>query len=767
MAHDSANIGFPVAARAGQQQSLTALGLALLALAMAACSGNTGTANQTATQSGFNIPTGTGSVSTKDATSSSTKDVKTGGADATTSQADTDQPGGDGLQPQDDAQAPQDDASQPQDDAAQPQDDADQPQDDANQPQDDAGPPQDDVDQPPADTAQPQGDAVTCQVDEDQDGACYCEGYDPKSPIEGCDCDDNNPNFSGTCPDCSVPGTPGCTCKAGAKPVSCYGGEPGWVGKGACVSGQHDCQGGYWQPCAGEVFPDPEKCDGKDNDCDGETDEGVKSTCGTCDLTCNEQKIGGGGPMSWNLNSENSTGLGLTPNGDVTLDASQISLNLKFIWIANSPNNTVSKVDCKTITEVGRFSVCPDPSRTSVDLEGNVWVACRGDGAVAKIIAEKKNCIDKNGNGVIETSTGSQPIGNDECVKFIVQPNKGSYARAAGVDKENHVWIGYWNSTSVVRLNKDTGATMEDIPLGCNPYGLVIDQQGIIWLQGAGCGGLIRVDPATKVVTKKEQLPALAYPSGAYGINVDNKGRIWVASGYSASCFDPKTLQWKVVNMQPWGGGRGIATANDGFVYPAVDGSGGAVKINGNVDPPQVVGFMKGAGGPVGAALDYDGFVWVVNQSGSSATKLDPKTMAAVGTVPVGSSPYTYSDMTGYTLNYFTAPKGQFTTVFFGGIGSNPITTNNPKQVWQSLSAEADLPAGTNLRIRLRAANTSTDLDAAKWSAPVDFPPETFPYDLSAAGIMGNLLQVEVQLLTKDKKLTPVLKSLSAKSKLM
>ncbi|MBI5611255.1 MAG: hypothetical protein HY902_20445 [Deltaproteobacteria bacterium] len=769
MAQDSAHTDFAVAVavcggaapawRTLVPSPLGVLTLLMVGLIAGGCSGNSGTAGQTANQSGFNIPNGTGTVANKDATSGGNKDTATAKPDATTTGADAGQPADDTVQPQDDAQQPQDDAEPPPEDGEQPQDDSEQPADDAEQPQEDA-------EQPQEDTQQPQGDAVTCDVDEDQDGACFCDGYDPSSPIEGCDCDDNNPNFSGTCPDCSVPGTPGCSCKFGVKPISCYGGEPGWVGKGACLSGQHVCQGGYWQPCAGEVFPDPEKCDGKDNDCDGETDEGVKSTCGTCDLTCNEQKIGGGGPMSWNLNSENSTGLGLTPNGDVTLDASQISLNLKFIWIANSPNNTVSKVDCKTVTEVGRFSVCPDPSRTSVDLEGNVWVACRGNGAVAKIIAEKKNCIDKNGNGVIETSTGNQPIGNDECVKFIAQPNKGSYARAAGVDKENHVWIGYWNSMSLVRLHKDTGATMEDIALGCSPYGLVIDQQGIIWLQGAGCGGLIRVDPATKVVTKKEQLPALAYPSGAYGINVDNKGRIWVASGNSASCFDPKTLQWKVVSMQ-WGGGRGIATANDGFVYPAVDGSGGAVKINGNVDPPQVVGFMKGAGGPVGAALDYDGFVWVVNQSGSSATKLDPKTMAAVGTVPVGSSPYTYSDMTGYTLNYFTAPKGQFTTVFFGGIGSNPITTNSPKQVWQSLSAEADLPAGTNLRIRLRAANTSLDLEAAKWSAPVDFPPETFPYDLSAAGIIGNLLQVEVQLLTKEKKLTPVLKSLSAKSKLM
>jgi streptogramin lyase len=604
----------------------------------------------------------------------------------------------------------------------------------------------------------PDSGEPACQVDDDNDD------YGLGCP-NGDDCDDMNPNFTVSCPDCSKPGTAGCLCKASDKPVSCYSGNQEWLGKGICIQGAHQCKNGFWSGCLGEVMPEPEKCDSKDNDCDGETDEGVKSTCGTCDLTCNEQKIGAASPLKWNLNSENATGLGLDPQGNVILDASQISLNLKFIWIANSPQSTVSKLDCKTGKEVGRFTVCPDPSRTSVDLDGNVWVACRGNGAVAKIMAEAKNCVDKNGNGTIETSTNSSPVGNDECIKFIVQPNQGSYARAAGVDKDNHVWIGYYNNKTLVRLEPVNGQTVETVALGCSPYGLVIDQKGIVWLQGLGCG-LVRYDPVTKKLDTGNNLPSLKYPSGAYGINVDKYGRIWVASGNSTSAFDPKTMTWQVVKLAN-GGGRGLATSNDGYVYPALDSYGGAAKINGNVDPPVVEGYIKGGGSPVGAALDYDGYVWVVNQGGSSASKLDPKTMTLIGTYPVGSSPYTYSDMTGYTLNYFTAPKGQYSTVFFGGLTYNPVTTNQPKQVWQTITAEADLPEGTALRIRLRAGNTKAELEAAKWSEPIDFPPAVFPYNVATLGIVGNLLQVEVGLTTKDKKVTPVLKSLSAKSKLM
>jgi hypothetical protein len=580
-----------------------------------------------------------------------------------------------------------------------------------------------------------------------------------------------------SCPDCSKPGTAGCLCKASDKPVSCYSGSQEWLGKGICIQGAHQCKNGFWSGCLGEVMPEPEKCDSKDNDCDGETDEGVKSTCGTCDLTCNEQKIGAASPLKWNLNSENSTGLGLTPKGDVTLDTSQISLKLKFLWASNSPQNTVSKVDCKTIKEIGRYPVCQDPSRTSVDLDGNVYVACRGDARVTKIAAESKDCVDKNGNGVIDTSSdlngdGSiQPnemVTNDECVLFIVQPlgpgSNSAIARGAAVDKNNNVYIGFWSQGKVAYVDGKTGATIKVIDWGCGTYGLVVDQKGYLWGQGSACGSLMMYNPMTDKSTK-----VASYGSAGvspYGINVDGAGRVWLG-GSPVSRYNPVDGTWLKCQTSC----AGLATSNDGMVFLAKD-SGGIGKIDG--ETCQDLGTVQLSGhAPHGVALDFDGFVWGVNwTAGNSVDKIDPgpakgKIGSLIGTRGIGSSPYTYSDMTGYTLNYFTAPKGQYSTVFFGGLTYNPVTTSQPKQVWQSISAEAELPEGTALRFRLRAGNTKGELEAAKWSEPIDFPPAVFPYNVATMGIVGNLLQVEVQLTTKDKKVAPVLKSLSAKSKLM
>ena len=53
-----------------------------------------------------------------------------------------------------------------------------------------------------------------------------------------------------------------------------YTGPSGTEGVGLCKAGRKVCMKGQWAPCTGEVKPAPEKCDGKDNDCGGQVDEG-------------------------------------------------------------------------------------------------------------------------------------------------------------------------------------------------------------------------------------------------------------------------------------------------------------------------------------------------------------------------------------------------------------------------------------------------------------------------------------------------------------
>lgn len=53
----------------------------------------------------------------------------------------------------------------------------------------------------------------------------------------------------------------------------CYAGPDDTAGVGLCVAGVQSCDAGVWSPCADEVLPARELCNGEDDNCDGEIDE--------------------------------------------------------------------------------------------------------------------------------------------------------------------------------------------------------------------------------------------------------------------------------------------------------------------------------------------------------------------------------------------------------------------------------------------------------------------------------------------------------------
>ena len=56
---------------------------------------------------------------------------------------------------------------------------------------------------------------------------------------------------------------------------ACYSGPEGTEDVGLCVGGRQRCEGGRYGACAGATLPSEEQCDGADEDCDGQVDEGV------------------------------------------------------------------------------------------------------------------------------------------------------------------------------------------------------------------------------------------------------------------------------------------------------------------------------------------------------------------------------------------------------------------------------------------------------------------------------------------------------------
>ena len=546
-----------------------------------------------------------------------------------------------------------------------------------------------------------------------------------------------------------------------------------------------------------------EVCNGIDDNCNASIDEGVTSPCGDCSSVCVVQTGETGDEGDFEPNPDNSSGLTTTPDGGLTLDSS--ILEIPFIWIANSGASTVSKLNTETGAEVGRYAVCGNPSRTAVDTTGNGIVAGRYGGCVIKIAVFETDCVDTNGNNQIDTSRdlnndkvidNSEMVANDECILWNVVPDGSSGGcknsnnnytqgcpRAAGVDADGDVWVGMWNSRRLYELDAATGNTKSVFDLSDRPYGLAIDGDQNIWLASRdNAQALMLVDPF------QGQLNTWYMPSGAgYGLAIDPFGNIWMASGEGQGIHRfnvaTQTFDYSSGNLDR-GNGRGVAVSvvrdasgsvTESKVYLAhhtwgesgsystrryvsifnidpdtqVVSSGGVIDLS-SVNGAAPDGVSRGA---VGVALDRENNLWAINQSSSTASKVDTSTDTVIGEYDVGAQPYTYSDMSGYALKTITAPGGFFRTVYNGWPGAATL--------WDKVIVDATLPGDgiSRMEIRYRTADTELGLSGSPWVGPFGpFPPDTFPLNI---GIIGNVFELEIRLVSEDPAYVPVVHDVS------
>ncbi|MEM7827049.1 MAG: putative metal-binding motif-containing protein [Candidatus Aenigmatarchaeota archaeon] len=89
------------------------------------------------------------------------------------------------------------------------------------------------------------------------------------------DCDDSNPNVNPGANEACNDIDDDCDGIIDNFTESCYTGPEGTLNKGICKAGSKICLNGVWGACLDQVLPQTETCNGKDDDCDGNTDEGV------------------------------------------------------------------------------------------------------------------------------------------------------------------------------------------------------------------------------------------------------------------------------------------------------------------------------------------------------------------------------------------------------------------------------------------------------------------------------------------------------------
>jgi hypothetical protein len=455
------------------------------------------------------------------------------------------------------------------------------------------------------------------------------------------------------------------------------------------------------------------------------------------------------------------------PNNDqLQLNSQATAFN--FIWVAASGRGTIIKIDTATGIILGEYLSSPDgrfrnPSRTTVDGNGNVWTANRDEfidnaGSAVKIgLKENGQCVDRNGNGLIDTSTGLGDIrpwsnaggaddnggvstAEDECILVYQRLPNAPNARHVSVDINNDVWVaGYpFFPTIFYKLDGNSGAILDSFSsaaIGCGGYGGLIDANNVLWSAGISQNNLLRYELSAGSGS------CISIPS-SYGIGLDTNGFIWNAT-WTNNVIAKIDSSGVVAGFFPTGGtcSRGVVVTladNDVWVANSCSNTVTRLSNNGVLKATIPVGFT-----PTGVAVDAVGKVWVTDYDSHDVRRIDPSTNSVDLTVSLGSGafPYNYSDMTGSTL---IAPPntGTWTVVHDSGIPNAP---------WGVVTWTADTPGNSSIQV---FAASSTD--------GITFSPEvpvTKGIDLNVPD--GQYLQVRVTFTRATSGESPILYDLT------
>jgi len=360
----------------------------------------------------------------------------------------------------------------------------------------------------------------------------------------------------------------------------------------------------------------------------------------------------------------------------------QLQLNQRitpfpFVNVACSGRGTVARIDVNTGEIVGEYLTAPDqmgrdPSRTTVDRFGNVWVANRGEpssdyvlqkGSVARIglvvggTRGRKNadgsftpdpggeylkppfyyntCVDRDGDGLIRTSRGRGhvlPWSNMIIVGFTNVDTLGDRTNSAGIFLRG---VSTAEDEAIINYVRTEGTMART---------LAVDANNDLWVGGyyngwhekySGLNGL--PFDGTKFRLQSSSQNSV----GGYGGLIDQNGVLWSANGYMNHHllrYNPATQQATELTSVGNTYGLGI-DPNTGYIWvTSGDSEVRKLSSDGTILTNRNLGGLSGLRG---VAVDDSGDVWIADYVNSSVAHLRASDAALVGRVDLqcGAAP--------------------------------------------------------------------------------------------------------------------------------
>ncbi len=257
---------------------------------------------------------------------------------------------------------------------------------------------------------------------------------------------------------------------------------------------------------------------------------------------------------------------------------SALSYGAGSLWVTNSGNDTVTRIDPRTHMAIGEIQVGHDPSGLAVTAT-DVWVVNSGDGTVSRINLDSPSAPSQT------VTVGNQPA-------------------AIGYGPTG-LWVANAGDNTIQRIDPGTGSVGAPIDVGGGPDGITVAGSSI-WVANGQDGTVSQVDAATHTPASPIQVGA-----GPTGITLA-AGSIWVANSLEQSVSRIDPVSGTLAESIPDVGDGPTSIASDGhYLWVAAENSGSVVRI----DPHNISALHRYRVGASPAALAADGSdIYVASQ---------------------------------------------------------------------------------------------------------------------------------------------------------
>ena len=233
----------------------------------------------------------------------------------------------------------------------------------------------------------------------------------------------------------------------------------------------------------------------------------------------------------------------------VTLDGrpSALAVASGAVWIADSADETVSRVDPASETVDDRIQVRGEPGSLAAG-GGAVWAASTLGSTIERIDTRTDTVTQTVRLGNAKPVSLAFGLGRlwvaDATDQALIEldPASGSVRQTFSLDLQptsvaiaaGEVWVAGYDTGTVEEVDPDSGQTIETLRVGDGPSALVAGD-GALWVANSLDGTASRIDAQTDSVEA-----TIPVGSGAAALAA-TKGAIWVANEYSGtvSRIDP------------------------------------------------------------------------------------------------------------------------------------------------------------------------------------------------------------------------------------